>query len=85
MKRNQYVRVFVAACNTSRRYDKAEEQWQRWLRRIDLARQADMPDLVRIAQRQALQCAETAVAMQSLLQAQLAEVEYLADVMCREH
>ncbi|MFP4438960.1 MAG: hypothetical protein ACLFVO_17105 [Chloroflexaceae bacterium] len=84
MKRNQYVRAFVAARNTERRYDKAEEQWQRWLQRIDLARLAGKPELARIARRQALRSAETAIAMQSLLRAQLAEVDYLADdIRCR--
>ncbi len=84
MKRKQYVRAFVAARNTERRYDKAEEQWQRWLQRIDLARRAGKPDLARVARRQALRSAETAIAMQGLLRAQLAEVDYLADDIRRQ-
>jgi len=79
IKRNQYVRAFVAARHTERRYDKAEEQWQRWLQRIDLARRAGKPELAQVARRQALCSAETAIAMQRLLRAQLAEVHYLAD------
>jgi len=79
IKRNQYVRAFVAARNTERRYDKAEEQWQRWLQRIDLAQRADKPELAQVARRQALRSAETAITMQRLLRAQLAEVHYLAD------
>ncbi|GEM_PF-5788131 len=84
IKRNQYMRAFVAARNTEQRCNKAEEQWQRWLQRIDLAQRANKPGLAQVARRQALRSAETAIAMQRLLRAQLAEVHYLADDIRRE-
>lgn len=77
MRHSQYMRAFVAARRIQRQCDQAEAEWQRWLRRIELARQAGQADLVVVARRQALRSAETAVALHGLLDAQRAEVSVL--------
>lgn len=72
MRHKAYVESFVALRRTERQLARAENDWQRWLRRVALASRLGETDLAAQARRRALRSAEVVVALHSLLNEQRA-------------
>lgn len=69
-KDSAYVAACVAMRRTERQLARAEDAWQCWLRRVELATRLGEADLAAMARRRALRSAELAVTLHGLLAAQ---------------